>query len=113
MATGCMAKSLRGHPVYSGGRWTRLETPLHLPEKMEKLAGDRQPLVATLEQKKLFFRILAQYPGHRIDVDNCTAMNLPEAVRIEFGEQFLQGRSDQRLRCGENDARVLGIGLEV
>jgi hypothetical protein len=84
--------ALRGQPSKPE---TRLpdppETSLHLPEKMEKLAGNRQPLGTTLEQKELFFRILAQYTGHRVDVHNCTAAHLPEAVGIEVGEQFLKG----------------------
>jgi len=76
------------HRYPRSGCSTRFETSQHLPEKMEKLAGNRQPLAAPLEQKELFFRILAQYTGHRVDVDNCTAMHLPEALRIELSEQF-------------------------
>src|SRR5208283_4858349 len=67
---------------------------LHLPEKMEKLAGNRQPLGPPLEQEELFFRILAEHARHRADVDDCTAMHLPEAFQIEVGEQFLQRRCE-------------------
>src|SRR5215472_9211674 len=86
---------------------------LHLPKEMEELPRDRQPLVPAFEHDELLLRVLAQYAGHRVDVDDCTAMDLPETLRIELGEQFLEGRTDQRLGASEHDPCVFRVGLEV
>jgi hypothetical protein len=49
-------------------------------EEVEKLAGNGQTFRPALEQDELLSRILAHHARHCVDVDNCTAMLLPEAI---------------------------------
>jgi hypothetical protein len=56
---------------------------------------------------------LAQHAGNRAGVDDGAAVDLPELLGIELGDEILQRRPDQRLGLGQHHARVLGVGLEV
>jgi hypothetical protein len=46
-------------------------------------------------------------------VDDGPATNLPEPLRIEFGEQNLEQRPDQRLAICKHETRVLGARLKI
>ena len=81
----------------TGPHSIRSPARLHLLEQVHELPRDRQFLRPALEQHELALGILAQHAGDGVEVDDGAAMDLPELLGIELGQQVLERRADQRL----------------
>src|SRR5437764_4424078 len=85
---------------------------LHLLEQMTEGAAHFELVVASFEVDNLIAAQVAADLRDRVDANDGGAMDLPELLRVELFDQFLDWLANQRLEGFGLHARVFVLGTE-
>src|SRR6059058_197293 len=86
---------------------------LHRLEQMRERAADVEFFGTRLQRDQRLIAVVALHASDRAQIDDRSAMHLPELLAVQLVEELLDRLADERVAVTGNDLGVLVLGVEV